>query len=240
MNLPALVTIYRRYETLSFLAQDRFAGSLAGKLLLRSGLSAEGAAELMAAGIAGACSLCVEPDAETLREALRAGLCDFVVVQMDEALRILKNELRRGRSVSVGLSADPGSTMAGMVDRGLQPDLLSVPAGEPRQSFIDRGAVLLPAQDNPHSGTAVIEWTLSTDAARAMPQIARMAAEMLDRKRADTPLRQRWLELAPRHLRRTFASCQCLRMNAAESAAFAPAVRAQFPSIQITGDASRL
>ncbi|MFZ0632338.1 MAG: hypothetical protein WA399_20800 [Acidobacteriaceae bacterium] len=240
LSLPALSTIYGRFETFSRIARDRFSGSLGGKLLLKSPLDADGLADLAAASIAGACSVCIEPEAEQLREALRAGLCDFVVGPLDEALRILKNELRRGLPVSVGLAAEPHSTLAEMLDRGLQPDFVSLPPGEPSRILLQRGALALPEHDSPAPDTVLIEWTLITDIARSMPQIARIAARSLDADRPDTPLRHRWLESAPRHLGRAFATRLCLRMTAAESSAFVAAARTQFPMIRITSDATEL
>jgi len=240
MKLPALSAIYARYETLSRLAQNCFSGSLAGRLLLRSGLDEAGLADLVAAGIAGACSLCLEPDASSLREALRAGLCDFVVGPLDEALRILKNELRRGRPVSVGVTAVPESTLAEMIDRGLQPDLVSLQTGEPLRSFLNRGAVLFSPNEPPETDTDLIEWGITTGAAHSIPQIARIAALSLNATRPDTPLRQRWLENAPRHLGRAFATHQCVRMTPAESAAFAVAARAQFPTARIARGGTEL
>jgi hypothetical protein len=237
MSPPSLPAIYSRYETLSRLARDRFAGLLAGRLLLRLNLDAEGLTAVVAASIAGACSLCIEPEAEVARAALRAGLCDFVVGPLDEALRILKNELRRGLAVSVGLTAKPESVLAEMIERGLQPDLLSLPGGEPSQIFVDRGALILPQHDSPDLATALLEWTVATDAARLMPQIARIAVQALDASRSDTPLRQRWLEAAPRYLGRAFAASHCVRMTAEESAAFIAAARSQFPAIQLSRDA---
>jgi hypothetical protein len=195
---------------------------------------------MVAASVAGACSLCVEPQAERLREALRAGVCDFVIATLDEALRILKNELRRGLPVSVGLSAELDPTLAEMIDRGLQPDLIFLPSGKLSRAFLDRGAVALPENDVPDPATALIEWSLATDAARSMPRIARAAAQVLDASRPDTNDRQRWLESAPRHLGRAFAGRCCIRMTAVESAAFVSAARAQYPAIHFTRDGAVL
>lgn len=234
MELPALPILYARYETLSGIAREPFSGSLAGKLLLRAGLERGGIASLVAASVAGACSLCVDADAASLRAALRAGLCDFVVGPLDEALRILKNELRRGEAVSVGLTAEPERALGEMIDRGLQPDLISIEPGDPAGVFLERGALALPESDRPSPGTALLAWTLATEAARSIPQVARLAAQALEPSRPDTPARQRWLHSAPRQLGRAFAGRLCVRMTPCEAAAFLEAARAQFPALEIT------
>jgi len=235
MALPELTAVLDRYLALARLARGRFYDSLAGKLLLRRGFDADGIAVLLSASIAGAVSLAIDADAEALRAGLRQGFCDFVVAHADEALRILKNELRRGLPVSVGLVADPASCIAALIERGLQPDLLSAPAAFAPQAvemFVERGAVLLAAHDPADADRTLLTW--SVPATRLLPEVARLAAEALDPASVDTPARIRWLERSPRYLGRAFAAQQCLRMSSSEIAAFLPRVRERVPGIVLT------
>ncbi|HVT99246.1 MAG TPA: hypothetical protein VHE33_17200, partial [Acidobacteriaceae bacterium] len=82
MALPELTNIHESFLTLSLMARERFGGSLGGRLLLRQEFNAEGAAVVIAASVAGAASLCVDGDAERLREGLRGGHVDFVVATL--------------------------------------------------------------------------------------------------------------------------------------------------------------
>src|SRR3569623_3134903 len=75
-----------------------------GKLVLVRGLDADGTAVSVAATSAGGACLAVDSRAEVCRAALRAGACDFVVNSVDEALRILKNEIRKRKPVSVAVA----------------------------------------------------------------------------------------------------------------------------------------
>src|ERR1700744_693179 len=100
MHLPQLNAIHDQFLILSRIGQERFAGTFGGKLLLRGGLGPDGIAALVAASIGGAASLCVDEDPDRLREGLRSGFVDFVVANLDEALRILKTEIRLGRAVA--------------------------------------------------------------------------------------------------------------------------------------------
>jgi hypothetical protein len=239
LALPELSAVHDRFLTLSRIARERCGGALSGKLLLRIGFDAPGVAALLAASIAGAASLCVDADAAALREGMRNSFCDFVVGQLDEALRILKNELRRGRPVAVGLIAEPQTCLAAMIERGLLPDLLSLDSRDwPDQArfFCEHGALSLPQGDLPDSATSLLQWTVSEDAPRALPQIARLAAEALDAARADTAERRRWLDRSPRYLGRAFGASQCLRMTPSEAAAFLPRAHSAFPSAAITQD----
>lgn len=244
MMVPDLFIIHDHFLWLSRTARQRFSGTLAGKLLLREALDADGAAVLVAASVAGCASLCADADGALLREGLRAGFCDFVVGHLDEALRILKNEIRRGLPVSVGLTADPEVCLRAMAERGAQPDLLSV-TGDPAraQIFVERGAVVLPhvisERDEPTGETALLCWSVAAEAGRTMPQIGRIAAEALDAERADTPARRRWLEISPRYLGRAFAGRQCVRMTETEAAAFTARVRYEVPSARVERGGNR-
>jgi hypothetical protein len=236
MQLPELSTIHDRFLSLSQTSRDLWRESLGGKLLLRSQLDADGIGVLVAASVAGAASLCVDADADRLREGLRGGFVDFVVATLDEALRILKNEIRRARPVSVGLIAAPEACINAMIERGLQPDLLSTVPERQANVFLERGAISLPLQIPPVPETSLVGWSVAGDPARAMRNIAELASVSLDPQRADTAARRRWLAQSPRYLGRSFATRQCLRMMAAEIADFLPLVRAEFPAVKITRD----
>ena len=84
-----------------------------------------------AVSIAGGTTLVLDPDAATVKSAFRQGGIDFVVNTLDEALRILKNELRKHTPVSVGLIAAISPTLDEMAERGVRPDLqISIAARE--------------------------------------------------------------------------------------------------------------
>jgi len=231
MLLPELSLVHDQ-----FLALSQFGHPLRGKLLLRSQLDAEGIAAVIAASIAGAASLCVDADADRLREGLRAGFIDFVVADLDESLRILKNELRRARPVSVGVTVDPARSIAAMIERGLQPDLLSAVSQSQARIFQERGAIAVPRPATQDPGTSLLAWSVADNPARSMHRLSELAEASLDPQRADTAARRRWLAQSPRYLGRTFATRQCLHMTATEIADFLPQVQAEFPGAKITRD----
>lgn len=239
MPLAAITSIHEQYSALSRLAREQFAGALGGKIVLCSGTSRAGA--VVAASVAGAASLWVDADAGGMRAALRAGFCDFVVTTLDEALRILKNEVRQKRPVSVGVSTDPLPSLREMVERGFQPDLLVGSAAGPEREtriLIERGSVVVPERLGPESDTALLCWTVDAGAPRTLQQIAAMAAEVLDPGRSDTAARRRWLEVAPRYLGRSFAREGCVRMDRDESAVFVARMRAEYPAVSLTCDSA--
>lgn len=238
MHLPNLGEVHDQYLALARLARkgdgvDSAPGKLlGGKLLLRIGFDAEGISVLIAAALTGAAALCVDPEPELLREGLRHGLSDFLVADLSEALRILKNEIRQRRPVLVCVAAHPQAMLPELTERGVQPDFLSLPPSEalPAAAFIQRSAVFVPAPwADP--GTTHVEWSVEAEAPRTLPGLAKIAASALDPQRADTPARQHWLASAPRWLGRSWAGDQCLRMTSAEAEAFVQQARAEFQDL---------
>ncbi len=78
---------------------------------------------MRAANVAGAASLGVVTDGEMRRTVIRDGVADFLVTSLDEALRILKNEIRKRQTVAVCVGGEPAAMEAEMRERGVLPDL---------------------------------------------------------------------------------------------------------------------
>ena len=73
-----------------------------------------------------------------------------MVNNLDEALRILKNEVRKKQPVSVCLEGDLAATLHEAVERGLQPDLLALPGTtDAVETLIQRGAIVIDAGLSP-------------------------------------------------------------------------------------------
>src|ERR1700687_4893585 len=92
------------FETFSAAGEKHFGGNLAGKLIVSGGMGGMGGAQPMAATMAGASFLGIDVDAERIKNRLKTGYCDFMVTTLDEALRILKNAVRKRENVCVGLA----------------------------------------------------------------------------------------------------------------------------------------
>ncbi|HEY3703435.1 MAG TPA: hypothetical protein VGL22_00135 [Terracidiphilus sp.] len=113
---------------------------LGGKLLYAGQLDQTGSRLVRAANIAGAASLSAAPDSALQRSAIRDGVVDFLVTSVDEALRILKNEIRKSNAVSVGVSCSPPQLVREMRDRGVLPDLLPANLAAELPDLIAQGA----------------------------------------------------------------------------------------------------
>src|SRR5437868_12208546 len=91
------------YETFNAAGDKHFGGDLSGKLIVSGGMGGMGGAQPLAASMTGAALLGLGVDPERIKKRLKTGYCDFLVTTLDEALRILKNAVRKKENVSVGL-----------------------------------------------------------------------------------------------------------------------------------------
>ncbi len=135
------------FETFAAVADKHFGGELAGKLIVSGGMGGMGGAQPMAATMAGACFLGVEVDAERIKRRLRAGYLDFMVNSLDEALRILKNAIRKKENISVGLIGNCADVIPELADRGVLPDILTdqTSAHDPLNGYVPNGMPLAAA-----------------------------------------------------------------------------------------------
>ena len=132
------------FETFAAAGTRHFGGDLSGKLIVSGGMGGMGGAQPLAATMTGACFLGIDPDPERIKKRLRSGYCDFMVNSLDEALRILKNAIRKKENISVGLIANCADVIPELAERGVVPDILTdqTSAHDPLNGYIARGMTL--------------------------------------------------------------------------------------------------
>jgi urocanate hydratase len=219
--MPSQQSIYRHYAALHATIPLHPESGLGGKLLY-AGELATNTSLLYAANIAGAASIAASADPAIQRLAIRDSVIDFLVTSLEEALRILKNEIRKHQPVSVGIAIAPDQLVEQMLDRGVLPDLLqSDQVGEDQAGkFLDLGAQQIA---NPEAtDQTYVTWSIDHDFARILPQIDVLAQQAIPE--ADV-LRQRWLRLAPRYLGRAAQRIHGVRFSEEEFAQFKRSVQ---------------
>jgi urocanate hydratase len=211
-----LAAIYRLYAALAG-RMDPESG-LGGKLLFAGQLDASGCRLVRAANIAGAATLAASADAAVQRQAIREGVVDFLVTSLDEALRILKNEIRKHQTVAVGLALAPETTLREMQERGVLPDLLppaSSSGSDPPEfaRFLAAGARRVEAETMPTGHTFL---AVSIPNGWTFAEFDALLAEDLA---PEDHLNQRWLRLSPRYLgpaARRIRSLECSQETASK------------------------
>jgi urocanate hydratase len=137
------------YETFASVAKKHFAGDLTGKLVVTGGMGGMGGAQPLAATMNGAAFLGIDVDPERIKRRVKTGYCDVMVTNLDEALRILKNAVRKHEAVSVGLVGNCADLIPELARRGVVPDVLTdqTSAHDPLNGYVPNGLSLDAAID---------------------------------------------------------------------------------------------
>ena len=207
--LDFTLQVERLYAALFRLATDE-EPNLGGKLLYAGELAAASRALLVAANIAGAASLAATADVAAQKQAVRDGVADFLVNSLDEALRILKNEIRKRETVAVCIAAAPQGVEREMLERGVLPDLLAphFRSGSPSFGHTVPHIEAFPAP----ASQVLVTWGVATAPAQWLPKLDAIALDCLPATPDhETLAARRWLRVAPRYLGRLAQATRVLR-----------------------------
>jgi len=137
------------FETFSAAGEKHFGGDLSGKLIVSGGMGGMGGAQPLAATMTGAAFLGIDVDPERIKKRLKSGYCDFMVTKLDEALRILKNAVRKKENISVGLVGNCADIIPELARTGVVPDILTdqTSAHDPLNGYVPSGMTLQEAAE---------------------------------------------------------------------------------------------
>lgn len=116
-----------------------------GRLVLTTGPGCSASGLPAAVSIAGGTTLAIDPDTAAAKSTFRQGGIDFLVNTLDEALRVLKNEVRQHRPLGVALLTSVELALTEMRERGVLPDLHLVLPPDPTLLFPLNGSPEEPA-----------------------------------------------------------------------------------------------
>jgi hypothetical protein len=197
--------------------------SLGGKLLWAGELDSAGRAMAVAGNIAGAATLTATADVDAQKQTIRDGVVDFLVTSLDEALRILKNEIRKRQTVAVCVGAAPELIEREMLERGVQPDLFRggvIVASE--RPTAQRESADLDRMEQEHQ--ALVIWRVDTSPALWLPKLDAIALDCLE---AGDRIERRWIRLVPRYVGRSGHGVHLIVGNREFAASFVERVREQ-------------
>ncbi len=132
------------YETFAAAGHKHFGSDLSGKLVVTGGIGGMGGAQPLAATMNGAAFLGIDVDPERIKRRVKTGYCDVMVTSLDEALRILKNAVRKREATSVGLVGNCADLIPELAKRGIVPDILTdqTSAHDPIGGYVPNGMPL--------------------------------------------------------------------------------------------------
>jgi urocanate hydratase len=137
------------YETFAAAARKHFGGDLAGKLVVSGGMGGMGGAQPLAATLNGGAFLGIDVDPERIKRRVKTGYCEVMVNDLDEALRILKNAVRKREPASVAVVGNCADLIPVLARRGVVPDLLTdqTSAHDPVNGYVPQGLDVAAAAD---------------------------------------------------------------------------------------------
>ena len=218
--------VAQRYAKLIESARADRESGLGGQLFYAGTLDGEGRMLVAAANIAGAATLAASADRAAQKQAIRDGIADFLVNSLDEALRILKNQLRKRQTVAVCVGLAPEAVEREMHDRGVEPDLVrrDVTIAPGHQALLIQDKVQ--AESDLRKIPALVTWSVASAPAQWLPKLDAIALECVDTALgADVWMARRWLLLAPRFLGRLAQGLHLLDCDREVAARFVEQVK---------------
>jgi len=199
-------------ETLSFIAQveeacanlmrlaDPGEKSLGGKLIYAGELDQAGCILAIAGNIGGAATLAASAQTATLRQAMHAGVFDFLVNSSTKPCAFSKRNPQTRACLRSHLPC-PQAVVQQMLDRGVLPNLLpsritSTPGDSRFDTFFTQGAQPIASASEP-SALKLLIWQIPAEFARRPSEFDALLLQHLPSSDHATA---RWLRQSPRYL----------------------------------------
>src|ERR1700740_3647978 len=113
------------YETFAAIAEQRFGGSLRGRLVLPPGLGGMGGAQPLAVTMNGGVALCLDVDPVRVERRRAIGYLDEVADSLDAAVPRRDPAREEGRAVPVGVTANAAEALPELLALGLAADVVT-------------------------------------------------------------------------------------------------------------------
>ena len=114
------------YETFVAAAKKHWnTNSLAGKLVLTSGLGGMGGAQPLAVTMAEGVAICIEVDFDRIKKRVKTKYIDKYTDSIDEAIKLSKVAISKKRPLSIGLLGNASVLIPEFARRGVVPDLVT-------------------------------------------------------------------------------------------------------------------
>ena len=113
------------YETFVEMGRQHFGGDLAGKWILTAGLGGMGAAQPLAATMAGASCIAIECQESRIDFRLKTRYLDVRADTIEEAVALVEKAHAKGKALSVGVLGNAAEILPDMVKKDIRPDAVT-------------------------------------------------------------------------------------------------------------------
>jgi urocanate hydratase len=129
------------YQTFAAIAEQKFGGTLAGRLTLTAGLGGMGGAQPLAITMNGGVALCVEVDPHRIERRRETGYLDESFDELDPAVGRALEAKRNREAVSIGLLGNAADVFPRLLAMGIDVDIVTdqTSAHDPLYGYIPSG-----------------------------------------------------------------------------------------------------
>ena len=113
------------YQTLAALADKHFGGTLRGRFVLTGGMGGMGGAQPMAVTMNEGVVIDVEVDPERIKRKVSEGYCNKMTASIDEAVNWMREAVKTGEPLSIGLVGNTAEVLPELVNREVIPDVVT-------------------------------------------------------------------------------------------------------------------
>src|ERR687897_148439 len=129
------------YETFAAVAEQRFGGTLKGRVCLTAGLGGMGGAQPLAITMNEGVALCVEVDERRIDRRISHGYLDERIDDLDEAIDRSEEAKVAGEPLSLGILGNAAEVFPALLERGYLPDVVTdqTSAHDPLAGYVPAG-----------------------------------------------------------------------------------------------------
>ena len=173
------------FQTFAALAEQRYDGTLRGRVVLTSGLGGMGGAQPLAVTLNGGVALCLDVDETRVQKRIETRYLDEVAPSLEDGLRRVREAAAAGRPLSVGVVANAAEALPALLANGEQFDVVTdqTSAHDPLNGYVPAGHSMEEAAElrrTKPSEYVDLARASMVEHCRAMVGFARAGAEVFD------------------------------------------------------------
>ena len=136
------------FETLGAISEQRFSGSLVGRILLTAGQGGMGANQPRAMAMHGGVCINVDVNEATIDKRIEIGFTDVKADNLDHAIELAQAAAAEKKSLGIGVVGNAATLFQNAYDKGFMPDIVTemCPCHDPI-SYIPEGYTASKAED---------------------------------------------------------------------------------------------
>jgi len=129
------------FQTFAALAEQRYDGTLRGRIVLTAGLGGMGGAQPLAVTLNGGVALCLDVDPARVQKRIETRYLDEVADSLSAGLRRAREAARLGQALSIGVVANAAEALPALLAAGEQFDVVTdqTSAHDPLHGYVPAG-----------------------------------------------------------------------------------------------------